>query len=150
MMGKKSCDRDLTKLKIFGAIYDTHIDDYRKKWQEIKECENHPQHYEVIYYPIDLNEVAEKIKTTPHILHQILYYYDSIYKEDEKHFFTHIQASKAWSINFPLLCVKLGELQEKFDYEESLRKCAKLSTIASLIAIVISLVALIMTFKTGN
>jgi len=130
MMSKKTNDRDLTKLKIFGAIYDTHIDSYRKKWQEIKGCEEHEQKHEIIYYPVDLHKVANKIKATPDIIHQILYYYDNLYTQDKKHFFTYIQNSKSWSINFPLLCVKLGELQEKFDYEQSVRNSTKVSAIA--------------------
>jgi hypothetical protein len=143
-------DRDITKLKIFGAIYDTHIDEYRKKWQEIVKAEKSPERYQVIYYPVDLYKVAGKIKTTPDIIHQILYYYDDLYTQDKKHFFTFIQNSKSWSINFPLLCVELGELQGKNDYEQSLRNSTKISAIASLLAVIISLLALIISVVSLN
>jgi len=102
--------------------------------------------HEVIYYPVDLEKAAKKNGATPDILHQVLYYYDSIYTEDKKHFFTFIQNSKSWSINFPLLCVKLGELQEKFDYEQSVRNSTKVSAIAACIAVLVSLVALCISF----
>ena len=146
MMSKETNDRDLTKLKIFGAIYDTHIDEYQKKWQEITKTEKNPEHYKVIYYPVDLFKVAEKIKTTPDIIHQILYYYDDLYKQDKKHFFTTIQ-NEGWCINFPLLCVLLGESQEKYNYEQSLRNSAKISAIASCLAIIISALALFISLK---
>jgi hypothetical protein len=137
-------DRDITKLKIFGAIYDTHIDEYRKKWQEVKEKEKHPEHYQIIYYPIDLYKVAEKVKTTPDIIHQVLYYYDDLYSQDKKHLFTTIQ-NEGWCINFPLMCVLLGESQEKYDYEQSIRNSTKISAIASLLAVIISLLALLIS-----
>lgn len=138
----KHKDREITKLKIFGAIYDTHIDEYRKKWQEIKDNSKHPEHYQVIFCPVDFDKVAKGINTTPDIVHQVLYYYDDLYKQDKKHFFTFLQAPNSWCINFPLLCVELGEAQEKFDYEQSLRNSAKISTFASIAALIISLLAL--------
>jgi hypothetical protein len=137
-------DRDITKLKIFAAIYDTHIDEYRKKWQEIKEKGIHPEHYQIIYYPVDLGKVAENIKTTPDIIHQVLYYYDDLYTQEKKHLFTGIQ-NTGWCINFPLMCVLLGEAQEKYDYEQSIRNSTKVSAIASLLAVIISVVALIIS-----
>ncbi|MCD4664469.1 MAG: hypothetical protein K8R68_04295 [Bacteroidales bacterium] len=148
----KHKDREITKLKIFGAIYDTHIEDYRTKWHEIKETEKHPQHYQIIYYPIDLHRVANKIKTTPDIIHQVLYYYDDIYTQNKKHLFTFVADTKSWSINFPLICVELGELQEKFDYEQNLRNSAKTSAIAAWIAIVAAILAMIISIlnKGGN
>jgi hypothetical protein len=142
-MNKKTCDRELTKLKIFGAIYDLHIEDYRKNWKDIKETEENSRNHEMIYYPIDLYKVADVIKATPDIINQILYYYDDIYTKNNKYFYNKTQGK--WKINFPLLCVKLAELQEKFDYEESLRRSAKISSSASLIAIVVSTFALIVS-----
>ncbi len=136
-------DRDITKLKIFAAIYDTHIEKYRKNWREIVEEKKHPD-YQVIYYPIDLYKVAEKIKTTPDIIHQVLYYYDDLYTQDKKHLFATIQ-NEGWCINFPLLCVELGELQGKYDYEQSLRNSTKVSAIASILAVIISLLALVIS-----
>lgn len=150
MMSKKNNDRELTILKIFGAIYDTHIDDYNKKWQEIKGCKEHKQKHEIIYSPVKLCKVADKIKTTPDIVHQILYYYDDLYTQDDKHFFTYIQNSESWSINFPLLCVKLGESQEKFDYEQSIRNSTRVSAIAAFMAILVSLVTLSVFFLRNS
>ena len=132
-------DRDITKLKIFGAIYDTHITEYRKRWKEIEE--KRPNDFQLIYYPIDFHKVAKKIKTTPDIIHQVLYYYDGLYAQGNKHFFTTIN-NDGWCINFPLLCVELGESQEKYDYEQSLRNSTKVSAIASILAVIVSLLAL--------
>jgi len=136
-------DRDITKLKIFSAIYDTHIEEYQKNWQEIIKEKKHPD-YQVIYYPIDLHKVAKIIKTTPDIIHQVLYYYDDIYTQDKKHLFTTIQ-NDGWCINFPLMCVLLGEAQEKSDYEQSIRNSTKVAAIASFLAVIISVVALIIS-----
>lgn len=140
-MNKKRRDRNLTKLKIFGAIYDIHFDSYMENLDHINKGGLSGQD-KLIDYPIDIYKVAETSHTTYTFIYQILLYYDELYTRNNKHFFSIEGGSK---INFPLLCVKLGELQEKFDYEDSLRRSANISATASSIAIVISVAALIIS-----
>lgn len=136
----KRRNKEITRRRLFECIYDLHICQYASLKLE--------QRVEQIYFPVDVPKIAQALGASTGIVHQILYYYDSVYTKDKKHFFTCTNSPEGgkWSVNFPLLCLLLGELREKEAHDTSIRCSAMISASAAWAATIVAVVALIISF----